>query len=633
MCGICGIIQCDPCQKVDRSLVQKMSHVLDHRGPDGEGIYAQGSVGLGHRRLKVMDLSSDASQPMCNKEKNIWIVFNGEIYNFLRLRRELEQQGYEFISRSDTEVLLYLYEKEGIECLEKLRGMFAFAIWDERKQILFIARDRVGKKPLFYTSTKDAFLFASEIKSLLQHHEVKRESNPMAIHHYLTYQYVPSPLCAFSGIHKLPAAHYLVWKDNKIHIQQYWRLSYLPKWPASTKREKENLEKRLWEKIEESVCLRMNSDVPLGVLLSGGLDSSIVVAMMRDACPKEDIKTFSIAFSDHSYDESSYARLVSERFHTTHTEFCVEPDFSILPRLVWHYNEPYADSSAIATYYVCKLARQHVTVVLTGDGGDENFAGYDRYKAIEWCRKLHPFFPSLSAKMLHSLLLAFPCGHSKGMFWKLQKFLEGYSNPVERAYWHWMSYFTPDRKQRLYSKDFASQVSSSDCFELFWQKHQECQVSSPLERILYSDVSLYLPDDLLVKMDIASMANSLEARSPFLDHKLMEFTARLPIEWKLSKNTGKYILKKLYKDILPQEVLNRKKMGFAVPLDKWLRHELKEMAEDTLLSAKALQRGYFRKDFIETILKQHSSHKWNWQHQIYSLLMLELWHQQFIDSP
>lgn len=628
MCGICGVIHCDTSQHVEKNVIQKMARSIEHRGPDDEGIYLEGFVGLGHRRLSVMDLSSDARQPMVNKERNIWVVFNGEIYNFLRLKRELEQEGYSFCSKSDTEVLLYLYQKEGVACLEKLRGMFAFAIWDERKQLLFMARDRMGKKPLFYTRTSNSFVFASEIKSLLQHPEVKRNIDPVAIHHYLTYQYVPPSLCAFSNIHKLPPAHYLVWQKNTIHVSPYWQLSYLPKWPVKTERDKRDLEKRLWEKIEESVCLRMNSDVPMGVLLSGGLDSSIVVAMMRDAS-QEEIQTFSIAFSDHSYNESHYARCIADKFHTKHTEFCVEPDVSILPKLAWYYDEPYSDSSAIAMYYVCKLARQYVTVVLTGDGGDESFAGYDRYQAIQWFQKIQSFFPKISAKALRSLLMSFPCGHSKGNLWKAKKFLEGYSSSPEHTYWKWMSCFTPEMKQMLYTKDFFSQVEAKDCFDLFYQKYQECHADSSLDRILYTDVSLYLPNDLLVKTDIASMSNSLEARSPFLDHKLMEFTARLPQDWKINKNISKYILKKLYKNILPEEIINRKKMGFAVPLDNWLRNGLKEMAEDILLSSKTIQRGYFQRSWIEKMLQEHASQKWNWQHHIYNLLMLELWHRAY----
>lgn len=634
MCGICGKINFNN-EPVDEALLKRMISCLSHRGPDDEGIYLRSqksngpSAGLGHRRLSIIDLSPSAHQPMANEDGTVWIVYNGEIYNFPELREDLIKKGHVFRSKSDTETIIHLYEEYGVECLKYLRGMFAFAIWDERDKSLFLVRDRAGKKPLYYLHSQNTFVFASEIKSILQDNNFSRRPDYAAIHHYLTYQDVPSPWTAFEGIKKLPPAHYLVLKNGQAGIKRYWQLSYLPKHKMDLRGYKDEIIERL----KEAVRIRLMSDVPLGAFLSGGIDSSSIVAMMSGMMDKP-VKTFSIGFREEAYNELRYARMVAEKFKTDHTEFIVDPKaLEIMDRLVWHYNEPFADSSAIPTYYVSKLAREHVTVILNGDGGDEDFAGYGRYAANEFSIILHKFFPATAVKALLPLVMLFPHGHDpKNFFWRLKRFLQEYAKSPEMRNAHWLCHFTTEMKKGLYTDDFSSKVSSADSFDLLTGKYNDAPADNFLDKTLYADVMMYLPDDLLVKVDVASMANSLEARSPFLDHEFMEFAARIPVGLKLKGRTTKYILKEALKGILPDEILFREKMGFGVPLDHWFRNELKEMAYDTLLSDRAMQRGYFKKEAVRKILDEHISGKWNWQNHIWNLLMLELWHRMFIDK-
>jgi len=640
MCGICGKINFNG-EPVNEDLLRRMTSCLSHRGPDDEGIYFKDNVGLGHRRLSIIDLSPSAHQPMSNEDGSLWIVYNGEIYNFPELRENLIKKGHTFRSKSDTEAIIHLYEEYGVECLKYLRGMFAFAIWDKRNKSLFLARDRVGKKPLYYWHTKDTFVFASEIKSILQDNGYARKPNYTAIHHYLTYQDVPSPWTAFEGIKKLPPAHYLILKDGKAEIKRYWKLSYLPKHnplsPPFSKGGKGGFERALnigiIERLKEAVKIRLLSDVPLGAFLSGGIDSSAVVALMSGLM-KEPVKTFSIGFKEEAYNELRYARMVAEKFKTDHTEFIVEPKaMEVIDKLVWHYNEPFADSSAIPTYYISKLAKEHVTVILNGDGGDENFAGYGRYAANEFSKEMHRYFPASIARLLLPLVMLLPHGSNPtNFFWRLKRFLQEYAKSPEMMNAHWLCHFSTEMKNEIYTDDFSTLASSVDSFALLFEKYREAEADNFLDKTLYADVMMYLPDDLLVKVDVASMANSLEARSPFLDHEFMEFAAKIPADLKLKGKTTKYILKEALKGILPDEVLYREKMGFGVPIDHWFRNELKDMAYDVILSERAMARGYFKKEAIKKILDEHTSGKWNWQNHIWNLLMLELWQRMFIDS-
>jgi asparagine synthase (glutamine-hydrolysing) len=440
---------------------------------------------------------------------------------------------------------------------------------------------------------------------------------------------VPSPWTAFEGIRKLPPAHYLVLKNGRIEIKRYWKLSYTPKHRMGT----EDLKGETIERLKEATKVRLMSDVPLGAFLSGGIDSSAVVAMMSGLM-NEPVKTFSIGFREEAYNELAYARLIADRFRTDHREYIVEPNaVEVIEKLVWHYNEPFADPSAIPTYYVSKLAREHVTVILNGDGGDESFAGYGRYVANEFSKLLHRVFPAPVAKTLLPLIMLLPHGKDPtNFFWRLKRFLQEYIKSPEIRNGHWLCHFTEEMKDSVYTDDFSKHVSSVNSFNLLMDRYREAVARDFLDKTLYADVMMYLPDDLLVKVDIAAMANSLEARSPFLDHTFMEFAARLPAGLKLKRGKTKYILKESLKGILPDKVLSRGKMGFGVPIDHWFRNELKAMAYDTLLSERALQRGYFKKDAVKSILDDHVSLKWNWQYQIYNLLMLELWHREFIDK-
>lgn len=628
MCGICGKINLNG-ESVDEALLKRMASSLSHRGPDDEGIYIKGSIGLGHRRLSIIDLSPAGHQPMCNEDGTVWIVYNGEIYNFQELRQDLIAKGHVFRSKTDTETIIHLYEEYGTGCLKFLRGMFAFAIWDDRDRSLFLARDRIGKKPLYYYCDGKTFCFGSEIKAILADEGFVRSPDYEAIHHYLTYQYVPSPWTAFKGIRKLPPAHSLLLRNSEIKISRYWKLSYLPKLTMS----ENDLRHEVIERLKEAVKIRLVSDVPLGAFLSGGIDSSAIVALMAGMM-KEPVKTFSIGFREEAYNELKYARMVAEKFETDHTEFLVEPNaVEILPKLVRHYNDPFADASAIPTYYVSKLAREHVTVILNGDGGDENFAGYVRHALNKASEKMRNVFPPGLVKALTPLVRMLPQGKTPDNFiWRLKRFMQVYVKPPEIRNAYMLCHFMAEMKDGLYTGEFKKKVSANDSLDLLLDRYREAEADSLLDRTLFTDVMMYLPDDLLVKVDVASMANSLEARSPLLDHEFMEFAARIPADLKLKGLTKKYILKEALRGLLPDDILFREKMGFGVPLDYWFRNELKEMAYDTLLDERALGRGYFRKEYIRQMLDEHVGGRWNWQYHIYNLLMLELWHREFVDG-
>ncbi len=633
MCGIAGRMEFEPGRKADPELVQRMCDAIAHRGPDDAGVWAEGPVALGHRRLSIIDLSPAGHQPMPNADGSLWIAFNGEIYNFLELRAELEREGHAFRSRTDTEVLLHLYQRDGVECLQKLRGMFAFAIWDVKRQQLFLARDRVGKKPLAYRTDGRGLSFGSEIKAVLQDPDVEREPDPVALHHYLTYQCVPAPMCAFKGIQKLPPGHYLLARGGRVEVKRYWKLSYLPKFEARTARAERELEAELVRRFEEAVALRMISDVPLGAFLSGGVDSSAVVAMM---CRKASgpVRTFSIGFDNDAYDELAFARRTAEHFGTQHTEFTVRPSaLEVLPKLVWHYDEPYADASAVPTYYVSKLARDHVTVVLNGDGGDESFAGYDRYVANALAQRLSLLTPVLGSAAFRKALDLLPHGAtSASSRWRLKRFVQQLGRSPQARNAAWLAQFDPEAKQQLYTAAFRREVGPADAEEALYARYRETDADNFTDATLYADVTGYLPDALLTKVDIASMAVALEARSPFLDHEFMEFAARLPARLKLDGRKTKVILKRALRGIVPDEVLDRRKMGFNAPVDQWLRGELREMSHDLLLSRRSLERGYFQRTFVERMLREHSQGTRNWHTQIWNLMMLESWHRSFVDE-
>lgn len=622
MCGIAGTFLFDRRAIVDRSALETATHVIAHRGPDDEGVWIGSGVGLGSRRLAVIDLSERGHQPMTNEDGSIWIAFNGEIYNFQEIRQQLVGKGHTFRSNTDTETILHLYEQEGIDAVRHLRGMFALALWDSRRDAFFLVRDRLGKKPLFYYQDAERLVFGSEIKCILQL-GVRGEPDTEAIHHYLTFGYVPGPWAAFQHIRKLPPGHYLQITAGQVSLQRYWQPQFGPQRTDS----EESLLEEFSTLLEESTRLRMIADVPLGVLLSGGLDSSAVVAMMRRVTSGP-IRTFSIGFEQPEYDELTYARQVAQRFETQHHELVVRPDaVSMVPRLVWHYNEPFADSSAVPSFAVCELARQSVTVALNGDGGDETWLGYDRYVAAATLQ-YQQWLPLVSRRLLARAAGHLPLGHAKSTLHRLKRFGTGLAETPLAQYAGWMSLFDEAAKRELYADDLGRGRSMS----IFESVVTRSDARTFPEAVAHGDLETYLPDDLLVKMDIASMAHSLEVRSPLLDHKVVELALSVPLRMKLRRSTQKFLLRRLMQGVLPPAVLNRRKMGFGVPIDRWFRHELREMAYDLLLDSRATSRGYFRPEVVRRYLDEHCRGDAHHHPRLWALLMLEVWHRTFIDQ-
>jgi asparagine synthase (glutamine-hydrolysing) len=629
VCGICGVLNLDPAAPVDPAALKGMADLLAHRGPDGEGYHRAGPIGLGHRRLAIIDLSEAAAQPMANEDETLWIVFNGEIYNFQSLRDDLLRRGHHFRSKSDTETILHLYEEEGEGCLRHLRGMFAFALWDSRRRRLFLARDRVGKKPLFYWHRPGrAFAFASEPKAFLADPAFRAEPDAQALWHFLTFQYIPAPWSGFRGVRKLPPAHYLVLEGDRLEIHRYWDLRYTPKRVGRVA----DLAAELGARLREAVRLRLISDVPLGAFLSGGVDSSAVVALMAEMGTGP-VRTFSIGFPEADYNELRYARMVAERFETEHHELEVRPDaLAILPRMVWHYNEPFGDSSAIPSFYLAEMTRRSVTVALNGDGGDESFAGYPRYRALRLSRGFD-YVPQGAQRGLAWLSARLPAGRAKGFLSRAARFLAAQDPDPRRRYARWLVHFDHGLKQALCTAEFRDQVGEPDSIELILAAYARSDGTDLLDHTMHVDVQTYLPDDLLVKMDIATMAQSLEARSPLLDHEMMEFAASLPPDLKLHGRTSKVLLKSLLRPLVPPALLHRPKMGFGVPLDHWFRGPLREFLREMLSSRRCLERGYLQRGMVDAMVEEHIAGRRNWHYHLWDLLMLELWFRTFIDPP
>jgi len=627
MCGICGIISTDPSEHFDSRIIQRMRDTLAHRGPDDKGAYLGPGIALGHRRLSIIDLRPEGRQPMANEDGRVQIVFNGEIYNFAEHRDWLIAKGHRFKSRTDTEVIIHLYEELGVDCLKRLRGMFAFAIWDERKRFLFLARDRLGKKPLFYHFDGKRLLFASEIKALLAHPSVTAAADPQAIDYYVSLGYVPGPFSAFKGVRKLPPAHYLTFSQGKLEVQRYWQVHYLPKLELS-----ENAAcAQIVERLTEAVKLRLISDVPLGAFLSGGIDSSAIVALMAKLS-NAPVKTFSIGFNEPEYDETEHARSVAQQFGTEHHQFTVEPDaIDILETLVWHFDEPFADSSALPTYYLSKLTREHVTVALNGDAGDENFAGYPRYLVTLLSQYLYSGSGPLRGVMGSTAAQGRKLFRDNSKMARCLRLIERTLKSGPRL--GYLRLMTHRPGESMYSADFASSVDRDAAEKLIMAAYDRSDAKHIVDATLNVDLDLYLPYDLLVKVDIASMAVGLEARSPMVDHEFVEFVATLPARFKISGLTLKAIFKKALRGLLPERILTRRKMGFGVPLDHWFRGQLSELLRDTLLSQRSLERGYFRRRSVEQLVEAHISGRSNHQYQLWNLLMLELWHRVFIDAP
>jgi len=648
VCGICGIVLTEPGVASDsqlRSLLDRMTDSVSHRGPDDRGVQffgdgrpssAQPVVGIGHRRLSIIDVAG-GHQPLCNEAATAWVVYNGEIYNFPDLRAGLVAAGHTMRTRSDTECVVHLYEEKGARLVEALRGVFAFALWDERRKELTLARDRLGHKPLFYLydPARGLFAFASELKALVQIPGFDRTVSAQALDHYLTLQYVPHPLCMFSAVRKLPPAHTLTYQParGRLEVRRYWRPDFAPDYGASQRALKEELRATL----AEATRIQLISDVPLGAFLSGGIDSSITVALMSRML-SEPVRTFSIGFEERRYDETRYARLVARHCRTRHHEEVVRPSaLQMLPELVWHYDEPFGDSSAIPTYYVSQVARKHVKVVLGGDGGDECFGGYPRYAAV-WIGTLFDRLPGpvrwVAAPGFWSRL---PVSmEAKTIRRRLQRLMLDLNLPPEQRYLDWVSVFRERQRLALYSPGLR-QATRGDGPEGFLRRYYaEVPDGDFIHRTTYVDLMTYLPCDGLNKVDIASMAHGLETRAPFLDHKVVELAGRIPRRLKMRPTLrgfeGKLVLKETFADLLPRPILVRRKMGFGVPIAAWFRGELRELVRDIVLSRTALERGYFEKAQLQRLVDDHIRGVRDHGYRLWTLLMLELWHRRFVDG-
>lgn len=624
MCGILGIVELRG-GPVEHERLRAMTEAFSHRGPDGQGIERLEAgglhVGLGHARLRIIDLSDAAAQPMANDDESVWIVFNGEIYNFRELRASLETRGVRFRTASDTEVILRLYEVEGAACVGRLEGMFAWAIWDGRNRRLLLARDRVGKKPLFYHATPERFAFASEIKALLQDPGIQAQVNEEALAPFFLHGYVPTPETLYRGIRQLPPGHWLqLGADGTLRTEPYWDVPVTERVSGHPPSEQEAV-LRVRELLIAAVRRRLVADVPVGAFLSGGVDSSIVVGLMS-RLQGSPVRTFTIGFAgDPHFDETAYARLVARQFGTTHTEFIVEPKaVELIERLVWHYDGPFADSSAIPTYLLAQLTRQHVTVALNGDGGDELFAGYLRFYATLLSERV-PLWARRAARGISAGLPEW--GGHRGMLRRLKKFTGSAALPFTERLTRWVSVFYEDLPE-LFGQGSSDGARAAPLARLE-PYLTRCGGASPLTCALYLNLKTYLLDDLLVKMDRCSMAHGLEARSPFLDRELMEYVFSLPDAMKLRRGQTKSVLRRAFADLLPAKILRRGKMGFGVPLARWFRNDLREFVQDVLLDSGSRLGAYVDRSYVRRLFDEHVAGQADHSHRLWTLLTFEVW--------
>ena len=641
MCGIAGGVWSEQRHSLDREILERMLTALRHRGPDDSGMWFSNETGshngvrcrLGQRRLSIIDLAG-GHQPLCNEDGTVWITFNGEIYNYRELRQELVDAGHQFKTDSDTEVIVHLYEDLGDRCVDKLRGMFVFAIWDTNQQRLLLARDRIGQKPLFYRVDGDRLLFASELKAILEVPRIPREVDPHAIDQYMTYQYVPHPNCILKGFHKLPPASIAIFQDQRLSVEPYWRPPFEePLNIESNGSGSTELRKQLRETLTEAVRLRMRSDVPLGAFLSGGIDSTIIAGLMQSLSDKP-IHTFSIGFPVKEYDERAFAREAAQHLGTEHHEYVVEPSaLEMLSKLIWHYDEPFSDSSAIPMMYLSEVTRKIVKVALSGDGSDELFCGYPRYRAVDLAGKADWMPNSLRSVFGWKMWQRIPTSTKQRAFGRRAKrFAAALGQSPERRYLRWIGIFDEDSRNALYTPAFREKLKGYDSGQLILDAYQACPDRDFITRTNCVDVLTYLPCDILTKVDIASMCYSLEARSPFLDHHVVELAARLPIESKYQNGRGKKVLIETFGDLIPESIQNRPKMGFGVPIDHWFRNELKSLVQETLLSDRCLDRGLFRREALQRMIDDHLNERWDHSYRLWNLICLEHWHCIFIDQ-
>jgi asparagine synthase (glutamine-hydrolysing) len=623
MCGIAGKLTWNPRGPIDPDLLGAMTDAVRHRGPDADGFYFGDGVGLGHRRLSIIDLAT-GDQPLANEDRTVWTVFNGEIYNFAEVRQELEAHGHRFRTASDTEVLVHGYEQWGVDLVDRLRGMFAFAVWDARERRLILARDRVGVKPLHYALLDDGLVFGSEIKSLLVDPAVPRDWSPEALDAYLALLYVPAPLTIYRAVHKLPPGHVLVAEGGQVRVSRYWDLPFA----TAARADSEDVWLEALEaELREAVGLRLISDVPLGAFLSGGIDSSLVVAFMKEASDAPVITT-SIGFAEGAYDELQHAKRVAQHLGVVQHTHVVTPHVeALLPRLAWHFDEPFADSSAVPTYYVSAAAREHVTVALSGDGGDELWAGYARHRVEHTEHRVRRALGP-AASVVGQAARAVPLRVRGARSLRHLAHAPGHALALKHEY----GMFDGAARQGLYSAGFRASVGGSDPLSAFRARYDACDSADPLDRAMYVDVHTYLHDDVLTKVDRMSMAVSLESREPLLDHRLLEFAARVPVSLKLRDGVSKYLLRRVLAARLPAPVLARRKQGFAAPIAEWLRGPLEPMLHDLVRSRRSLERGVFEPAGVVRLLDEHGTGKEDHCHRLWQLLMLELWFRQFADE-
>ena len=619
MCGISGIFEPAGERVIPRATLKAMADTIQHRGPDDEGFYADRFAGLAHRRLSIIDVAG-GHQPLSNEDGTIWIVFNGEIYNFEELNRRYLSSGHSFATRSDTETIVHLYEELGEACFAELRGMFSIALWDSRKKRLVLARDRVGKKPLFYAWDGRRLLFASEIKALFPAGGVSKDIDVEALSDYFSYQYIPAPKTIYKSVRKVQPAHYVVVDANGLREVPYWDLRF---------DQTRQLSEREWceallEEYRTAVRSRLISEVPLGAFLSGGVDSSSVVALMNTF--QSPVTTCSIGFSESSYDEANDARAFAAGLGANHFEHMVRPRaLDLVPKLAWHYDEPFGDSSAVPTYYVSKIARSHVTVVLSGDGGDENFAGYRRYKLTFWEDQLRSRVPVMLGRTVFGALgYAYPkLGWAPRVFRAKSTFQSLARSPID-GYFHGISCCPPELKSRLLQGGVLEQLNGYDSADVLRYHYDRAGTDDPLSRIQYVDIKTYLVDDILTKVDRASMANSLEVRCPLLDHKLMELAAQIPSGLKLRHNEGKYVFKRALAGVVPSEILTRSKKGFSVPVAEWFRDELKPFAYEVLFER---EDDVLNPAVLSGCWKEHQRGQRDWSALLWCVLMFRMWHE------
>jgi len=632
MCGIYGYTSHR--EQVEEHILARMGEALEHRGPDDEGqrILRLGdlSIGLGHKRLSIIDLSSAARQPMTNEDGSIWLVCNGEIYNFKELRRELEQKGHRFKSNSDSEVIIHLYEEKGTRCLEQLRGMFAFALWDGRSHSLLMARDRIGKKPLHYACYQDGIIFASEIKALLRHPMVSKEIDLYSLNKYLTYEYVPAPNTIFKSIKKVEPGHYLLVQKGEIQSCQYWDVP-LVDYPFVYKSEEEYIEE-LRAILQRAVKARLVADVPVGVFLSGGIDSGLVAALATGL--DEQIECFSIGFEDPSFDESPYARQIAHSLKVRHQVkiFSMKEMLENLYALPDIMDEPLADASILPTYLLSKFTSQKVKVALSGDGGDELFAGYQTYQAHKLVT-YYDFLPPFLRNSLKALASYLPVSHNNvSTDFKIKQFLKGTEVSSEIRFFIWMGAFVDREKKDLLSNDIKAALREHNTYEDIFGYINQSRLTKDLERILYLSMKLYLQDDILVKVDRASMANSLEVRCPLLDQELVEFACKLPMIYKLHGLKTKYLLKEAADGLLPEGIANRPKKGFGIPLSRWLTGELKDFMLDYLSEQRIKRQGFFHYPYIKSLIDDHFKKRSDNRKLLWTLMVFQIWYERFMEK-